>query len=145
MIFAGCVLMTLILGTRIHSAMQTSADRAYYSRTALSYISQKIRSADSDSYVSVGSFGGEDALFLTGRYDGREYETVIYSKNGMIKELLREKDADLGADAGNDVIECSALSFKTEGGLITVFYTDPEGNETSACIYLRSGGVGDED
>jgi len=141
-VFAASVLMTLILGTRIHSAMKKASDEAYYSRTALFYITEKLRHRDSRGCVEISEFGGAPALVLTEKYDGVEYETVIYAYGGSIRELFHEKGVKFELGAGGRIMDGQALSFLfVSDGLVRIDYTDTQGGSSSAFAYLRSGGA----
>lgn len=142
-VFAAAVLMTLILGTKTHAAMETASDEAYYSRTAISYMTEKLRHADGAGGTDIGEFGGSPALFIYETYNGTEYETAIYCFEGDLCELFCEKGSDLGPSAGKDIIAASSVGFTfvTEK-LIRIDYTDPDGNTASAYVSLRSGGEG---
>lgn len=141
-VFAAAVLMTLILGTKIHSAIEKASDKAYYSRTALSYITEKLRHCDSADSAEISEFGGTSALVLTELYNDVEYETVIYVYDGAVRELFREKGLNFGPDAGSEIIKAKALSFAfVSDGLVRIDYTDPKGGSDSTFVYLRSGGA----
>ena len=141
-VFAASVLLTLIFGTRAYSSVKTSSDEAYYRRTALSYITEKLRQNDISGGVSLGEFGGSPALILHNTYDEIEYETYIYTYGGKVCELFCEADLDLTPEAGNAIIEGRALSFESVGGsLIKITYTDPEGLTGETLVYLGSGGA----
>lgn len=141
-VFAAAILLTLILGTRTHNAMKTASDEAYYSRTALSYISEKIRHCDSRDAVTVSKFGNSSALFLRENYNGTNYLTTIYYYDGELRELFCEEGAKLEPSAGTKIIAAQDIKFSlSDKGLINIVYTDPDGNENSACVWLRSGGV----
>lgn len=140
-VFAAAVLLALILGTKTHTAMKTASDRAYYSRTALSYISEKLRHCDSRDAVEIGEFAGSSALVLRETYDGTDYETTIYYYEGGVRELFCEKGVQFEPSAGEEIIEGQAIGFSiSDSGLVGVEYTDPDGNTASAGVWLRSGG-----
>lgn len=140
-VFAAAILLTLLLGVRAHSAMKTAADSAYYSRTAISYITEKLRHCDAENGAKIGSFGEEPALVLREDYGGAEYTTTIYLYDGQVRELFCESGLELSPAAGSAIIEGQALSFEKAGDkLIKISYIDPQGSVTEAYISLRSGG-----
>ena len=141
-VFTAAVLMTLILGTNIYSTMQKTSNEAYYARTALSYITQKLRHCDSADCVEISEFGGSSALMLTELYNDVEYETIIYIYDGAVRELFCEKGVDFEPDAGGEIIKGKALSFDfVSDDLIRVNYIDTQGGSSSVFAYLRSGGA----
>ena len=141
-VFAAAILLTLLLGVRSHSAMKSAADSAYYSRTAISYITEKLRHCDAKNGANIGSLGEESALVLREDYGGAEYTTTIYLYEGQVRELFCESGLELPAEAGSAIIQGQSLSFEKAGEkLIKVSYTDPQGAVTEAYVSLRSGGA----
>ncbi|NCC67511.1 MAG: DUF4860 domain-containing protein [Clostridia bacterium] len=141
-VFAAAILLTLLLGVRSHSAMKTSADRAYYSRTAISYITEKLRHGDAENSVEISRFSDDSSLVLREYFNGTEYTTTIYLCDGQVRELFCESGLDLPPEAGSAIIEGQALSFEKVGeSLVKVSYTDPQGAVTQAYVCLRSGGA----
>lgn len=141
-VFAAAVLMTLIFGTKIHSAMKRDSNEAYYSRTALSYITEKLRHCDNAGCVKISAFADSSSIELTEAYNGVEYETIIYVYNGSIRELFCEKSMTFDPGAGAEIIKGQGLTFTfVSDRLIRIDYTDTEGKSSSAFAYLRSGGA----
>lgn len=138
-VFAVAVLLALMLGTRAYSAISGRADETYYRRTALSYITEKVRHGDKTQAVYLSEFCGAPALELREEYDGVPYSVYIYLYDGNVCELFCETGLDLPEDAGNTIIEGSELSFEKEGeNLLKITYADPEGREGEVFVALRS-------
>lgn len=144
-LFAASVLFALMLGTKIYSSMQSSSQDTYYRRTALAYVTEKIRHGDSLDAVSVGEIGGTQALILSESMEGVEYQTSIYLFDGWICELFCEKGLGLPPEAGNHVVEAENLAFEEiTQGAYKISYLDPSGNPAQTIVWLRSAEGNDE-
>ncbi len=139
-VFAACVLLSLMLGTKIYTAMSADAAQSHYRRTAVSYITEKLRHCDTADAAQVSELQGEPALILTETYGDVEYETTIYVWDGWLRELFCQKGLEFDGSAGSKIIEANSVEFSLLGdNLIQIRYTDPQGNQSSGLVSLRSG------
>ncbi len=76
----------------------------FNTRTSLSYVVEKIRQADAEGAVSIGTFEGNPVVILSSEVNGIEYHTYIYEYQGMLKELMERSDISLSASAGQDIL-----------------------------------------
>lgn len=111
LIFVLCSLFTILIGSRVYANIYARNDEAFYTSTALGYISNKVRQADRTGCVAIRQIDGCDVLVLTSDYDGILYETWIYTKDGALRELYSEQDSGLTTDDGLEVMDCGAVSF----------------------------------
>ena len=145
--FAAAVLLVLLLGVRVYEKVAARSDEAYDQRIALSYISAKIRHADTQENIYVGSFEGYEkhpeigVLYLEEDYDSATYHTMIYFSDGWIRELYCEKGLAFNPEDGEAILEAQALSFETEeNGLIRIICTDQNGVRMSIFVLPRCKG-----
>ncbi len=125
-----------MLGSTVYSEAVQNSDENYTHRTALSYIVNQIWRSDVADGISIGTFGDGDALFL--REMG--YVTILYTYEGVIRELYTSDDVELTPDSGNAVIEVSALDFDTNGeGLLNIKVTTNDGEVLETSIAPKSG------
>ena len=139
-VFAACVLSVLLTGADAYQRL-TERDRASYaSRTAAQYIATRVRQADCSGGVTIGAFGGGDALELWERVDGEDYLTRVYCYDGWLRELFADADGDFAPEDGEKVLEADSLTMTlSDSGLLTAELT--AGGETErVCLTLRSGG-----
>ena len=108
-------------------------------RTALSYLVNQIRQADGTGRVAVGTFGGSDALALTEHLDGTEYVTILYCLDGQLRELYTEAGSGLLPEDGIPVLELQSLTLSSEGGLLTLTVTAPNGERATVSLSPRCG------
>jgi len=139
--FAASVLMVLMLGVRVYSGIEATANAEYKERVCLSYLTVKVHSNDQANSVHVGDFSGVSALFIEEEFDGIAYNTIIYTYDGWLRELFCEKDLELGLDSGTPILEVDSVSFHSEkANLLSIEYIDKEGKNGNAFVHLRSKG-----
>ena len=140
LVFILCSVFTILIGSRVYSNIRARNDAAFYSDTALSYITNKVRQADRTDSVEVRSIDGQNVLVLSTGYDGVLYETWIYTKDGSLMELFSEQSSGLSAEDGLPVMECPPVSFvmdRAADGEMLVITLEGESSIT-AKLFLRS-------
>lgn len=146
LVFALCSVFTILIGSRVYENIRMRDDRTYHRDTALAYITNKVRQADRSGFVSIREENGIPVLILTTEAAGSTYETWIYTRDGVLKELFTESGSGLGTADGLDIMDCAPLTFSLENpspdcGLLSVSLD----GTASARILLRSmvkGGTG---
>ena len=120
-IFALTSVILLTLGASIYSNVLESTGNTDEMRSSLSYITNKIHSADRTGKVMVETHGELPVLSLKIDLAGEEYINVIYCVSGVIKEDLLEPGQAFDPERGEKILETAAdFSVKQEGALITV-------------------------
>ena len=140
--FILCCIFTILIGNRVYTNIRTRNNDSFYSDTALSYLSNKVRQADRSDGISVEEENGQSILLLRSETDGIVYETRIYEKDGLLLELFAEKGSGLPLDAGTPVMECKNVSFDLSEAehslLLTISLTQADGSVRTALFSLRS-------
>lgn len=114
LVFILCSVFIILIGSRVYTNIRARNDAAFYSDTALSYISNKVRQADRSGFVNVEEIDGLSVLVLTSEYDGILYDTWIYTKDGSLRELFSEKGSGLTTDDGLPIMDCGAVFFSLD-------------------------------
>ena len=91
-IFALSSFFLISIGANIYRKTVAHMDENFNTRTSLSYVVEKIRQADAEGAVSIGTFEGNPALILSSEVNGIVYHTYIYEYHGMLKELMERSD-----------------------------------------------------
>lgn len=138
-LFAVCVLAVLLTGADVYKRLVERDRNSYDRRTAVSYLTTKVRQADRLESVEIQEFGGLETLVLSEKIEGADYATWIYCYDGYIRELFAAADTGLMPDAGDKVLEAQALSFGWEEDFLCVEITAPDGVTQSLKLHLRSG------
>lgn len=141
LVFILCSVFTILIGSRVYGNIRARNDAAFYSDTALSYITNKVRQADRTDSVEVRSIDGQNVLVLSSDYDGVLYETWIYTKDGSLMELFSEQSSGLSTEDGLPVMECPPVSFaidKAAAGEMLVITLEGKPSPSTAKLFLRS-------
>lgn len=97
-------------GAKVYQNIVDSMSLNHSLRTSSTYVLNKIRQADSEGNVTIGSYAGCDAIILTEEIDNIAYCTYLYFYDGKLKELFTRQGQSFDPAYGTDIIE--AESFK---------------------------------
>lgn len=125
----------VLLGSGVYRGTAAAADENFTHRTALGYLTNQIRRGDVAGGLSLGSFGGGDALFL--RENG--YVTILYCYEGQLLELFAEEGLDLPPDAGMAILPLASLTLEPGGDCLRITVTDGDGTAHFADLAPRCG------
>jgi hypothetical protein len=131
-------MLAILTGAKVYENINIRMESNFSEQTALSYITHKVRQADSKGMVSVEKIQGVDVLVLREEYDGTVYQTMIYCIDGYIKELFTDSNSGLSLSDGIEIMECKKLDLEiASDNLIKVELTNEKDN--IMYIGLRSG------
>lgn len=111
-VFAVSALIVVLLATRIYKSAASGSQEHYTSRTALSYISEKLRQNDENGTVTLGTLDGSDCLVMSQKLNETIYKTYIYEYEGSLRELSVKEDAAPSPEAGEVILDVE--SFQAE-------------------------------
>ena len=147
-VFAVCILSVLLMGANTYKRLAYSNTAEDSGRTAIQYISTKVRQSDADGMISVGSFDGTTAeqkgntLILTEEFDNSQYSTRIYCNDGYLCELFGAADGTFTVESGQKILEAESVEFALdESGMLHVSLTDNDGQLKQIDLTIRSGRV----
>ena len=134
-VFAICVLLVLLSGADVYQRLAGEGESQYARRTAVQYLTTRVRQGES---VSVGDFGGLDALEFRETVNGRSYITRIYCYNGDLMELFTPEEGNFLPEDGEKLLKADDLSLNLEGGLLNVEITLPDGSVQTLQLALKA-------
>ncbi|MCR5687411.1 MAG: DUF4860 domain-containing protein [Lachnospiraceae bacterium] len=145
--FAITALFVVLFGARIYRSTVSNMSTNYEKRTALSYVTEKLRSHDHSGGVDVASDGaGNSVLELYQEYSGKKYVTYLFVADGYLKEFTAEESYDFNYGAGTEILEVSDFSVEKESDSLYHFVVkDANGEKTEFFVTMYSGTDGDED
>lgn len=136
-IFAVCALLITSGGVRVYYSAVKNEEQVFSARTGLSYITMKLRQAETAGSIEVN--GGR--IIIGEEIGGTAYETHIYLEEGMLRESFVKKGAD--AAGGTALVPAEKFSIEEKnGGLIAFTLTDADGNEESASVFVHASTEG---
>lgn len=138
-VFALSALTVLLLAARIYRSTTENSSMNYSARTALSYISEKIRQNDADGNIRIGKLDGENALILEQTYGDSVYDTYIYAYEGFLRELFVRSESSADLSAGAKILEVDAFSMEqADDHLLSFSCTTVDGNTDSIFVAIKS-------
>ena len=138
-VFGVCVLLVLLLGADIYQNMSERDRQTYENRTAVQYLTTRVRQADFADAIAAADFDGRDALVLREAIAGEEYETKLYCHEGWLMELYAASDSELSPADGEKILELKGLEVSLADGFLQAELTMPDGEVQQLSLLLRSG------
>ncbi len=136
--------MVILLAEDIYSDTAAIASDNYESRTALSYITEKIRQNDENGSVSLGTFDGQESLILAQEYGNQTCYTYIYEMDDALYELFAKADANVSAADGTKIMEVSDLQMEQRAdGLFCISCRNSAGDRISTAVSIQSASLPD--
>lgn len=138
-------LVVVLFGARVYRATVAKMDANYSSRTALSYVTEKVRSHDfADGADVVDTIDNGVALVLKDKINDRTYVTYMYVADGMLKEFTAAQDYDFKYNQGTDILALKEFAVTKEGDALYKFnIVDSYDNETAFYVSLYSDSDGE--
>ncbi|MCI9598086.1 MAG: DUF4860 domain-containing protein [Firmicutes bacterium] len=138
-VFAASALIVIILAANVYGNTTDTLRINDESRTALSYVSEKIRQSDAQGSMEIVDVEQTRCLVMSSEYNGVSYSTYIYEYGGKLKELFIRNDAPISLESGMDITEISSLSInKRPGNLYQFVVVDSQGRERDLTLAERS-------
>lgn len=139
-VFTVSVLLVLLSGADTVQKLTERDRRTYHHRTAVQYLTTKVRQSDYSGAVSVEQTDGISTLVLTEVIEGISYETRIYCYGGYLRELFCGKGAGLDAAFGEEILPMVDFQVSLDDGMISAVLCLPDGTEDRVQLQLRSLG-----
>ena len=138
--FTVCILLVLLLGADAYRRVTSRDQAAYDRRTAVQYLSTKVRQTKNGGAVSLlPDAAAGDVLVLAEEAGGEAYVTLIYCYDGWLRELFTAEDAAVALEDGERLLEAESLTFSWQEGCLTADIT-AGGTPETVILGLRRGG-----
>ena len=148
-VFAVSALILVTIGADVYQHTVQDMTDNYETRTAVSYVTEKIRQnditvEDGTSSASVTTLSGEPALMLTQYVDEEAYCTYLYLYNGYLKELFMQQNSYLGGnalEAGTNIMELESLHIEQiDSGLLSLEMSTKQGESHKIYVSTHCNG-----
>ncbi len=148
--FAITALFVVLFGSRIYKTTVSNMNTNYEKRTAMSYLTEKIRSHDYTGGVDVSDIDGtgdsdvHSVLKLYQNEGERRYVTYLFLADGYLKEFTADENYDFDYSSGTNILAIDDFSVSRQtDGLYRFNITDTNGEKTEFFVTLYSGTDGD--
>ncbi len=137
-VFAASALLVVIFGARIYENTASSMNRNFTSRTAVSYITEKLRQRDVIGAADITDIEGIPAITLVKQYDSTTVYTYIYADEGYLKEVTVTGDVTPTAASGQKIMALDQFSVQEIAeGVYYVTIVDTDGNHEATYIATK--------
>lgn len=103
------LLLMILFAAKAYQNAVKGTEENYNLRTAMSYLTVKIRQHDNGRDVFLGELQGTEALCLTDELDGETYTTYIYLYDGQLKELFTLDGSNVSLSMGTDIASLNSF------------------------------------
>ena len=140
-VFAVSALALVTIGADVYQHTVEDMGVNYESRTAVSYIMEKVRQNDTADSISLTTLEDVPALCMLSQIENETYCTYLYLYDGHLKELFMREDASLGGHvlhAGTDIVELKDLALSyASNDLIRVSLLTASGEAHTFYIHIH--------
>ena len=144
-VFAVSALALVTIGADVYQHTVEDMSVNYESRTAVSYIMEKVRQNDTAGSISLTTLDDVPALCMLSQIEEDTYCTYLYLYDGHLKELFMREGSSLGGQvlpAGTDIMELQDLELSyAADGLIRVSLQTASGEVHTFYVHVHCNTV----
>ncbi len=144
--FAITALFVVLFGARIYKSTVSNMNTNYEKRTAMSYVTEKIRSHDYSGGAEVNDTSDENSVLkLYQNVGDKRFVTYLFVNDGYLKEFTADESYDFDYRTGTPILAINDFSVKKESGSLYHFdITDTNGEKTEFFVTMYSQTDGEE-
>ena len=120
-LFACCVVLVLLFGADIYRGLAQRDRENYQQRTAVQYLTTRVRQSDCADMVFIGDFdravpdSSGDTVFIREVLGDRTYYTRIYCHDGYLCELFAEEASGPAPEEGERILPAERIQISRDG------------------------------
>ena len=138
-VFAISVIALTGTGAKVYQNIVDDMGKNYNSRSAFTYIINKVHQYDASDAVKVGTYEGCDAIILSEEIDNITYCTYLYYYDGSLKELFTRSGQEFDPSYGDDIMELTEFKVTRISDTLYKFDVTAVNNEShSLFIHIKS-------
>lgn len=139
LVFTASALTVILVGAKVYESTASHMEDNYTVRTALAYISEKIRQFDEQDAVSITDLQGTPAVTLSQEIEGTDYCTYLYFYDQALCELFIKASSEPSLSGGNRIIELQDFSMQElSEGIYEFTAVSQEGETLRLLIHPKS-------
>ena len=139
-VFMVSVLFVLLTGADVVQKLTDRDQKSYQQRTAVQYVTMRVRQADREDMVEVRQIDGQDVLVLAEMIEGYRYETLVYCADGYLWEMFSEAGLDLSLEYGEKILPAEGFFAEKQEDALQLRIDLTDGSSQSVILHLRSEG-----
>lgn len=141
-VFLICALFIVLFGAKIYKNTVNNSDISFNSRTALSYVTEKVRQNDNYHGIAVINSGDDPVVMLSQTVNDRVFCTYLYKYEGSLMEYTTNEGNILKKDFGSKIMDITDFSVKEiNKGLYNFIISDVNGHVTDFYVSIYSDDV----
>lgn len=130
-----CSVFTILLGIHFYENTNERISSNYETRTALSYMREKIHQNDAAGAISIGNLDASDSLIIEQTYNDKTYYTYIYAYENALWELMVQDGIEVSPEDGTKIMDVSDFTMREiRPGVFHFSCKNATGKEVSATI-----------
>ncbi len=137
-LFAITSLLIVTIGSNIYHSIVEGTDTNSAVRSSLSYVSNKVRAADSGGNISIQEQDGMEVLIIRQTIEGMVYHTYIYYQDGYLWENFTQAEDFFQPEMGEKVLEVQDFQMKQEGSALHFRAAGANDSGLTLSLFLRS-------
>lgn len=138
-VFSAAAFILVMIGIQVYQATVTQMQDTYSTRTALSYVVEKVRQHDVAGGVELGELEDAPALILHDEVGDDRYLTYIYADGSALCELTVREGTGASRKLGDAIIEVADFSIEDGGdGFLTFSAADSSGAAVRFLLHPRA-------
>ena len=137
-LFAISAIFVVFFGARVYENINAGVNHNFTSRTAISYITEKLRQRDSEGTATITVINDINTIHLIKKTDEILENTYIYSDDGYLKEITLHDEGKPNLKQGIPIMELQKFDVKEiAGGVFSITVVDNEGNYDTAYMSTK--------
>lgn len=141
--FAATAFLLVMIGVGVYRNIVSQMQDTYSTRTALSYLAEKVRQHDVSGGPELTGIGEETALRFTQETPMGSYATYVYYVDGYLCELTIPETEPADPAMGERILAVPDLCFRDAGnGFLEVTAQDSQGRAVQILLHARSSQEG---
>ena len=139
-VFAAAAFILVMIGIQAYRNTVEHMQDTFSTRTALSYVAEKLRQHDTEDSVALGRMEDLPALVLSDQVGDDTYLTYIYSDGEALYELTVREGTEVTAGMGEQILQVRDFTITDAGGGFYEFAASDSGGRTVRFLaHPRSG------
>lgn len=137
-LFSITTLLLVLMGVEAYRNVSRSLDANNQIRASLSYVANKIRSAERADDISLQLLDGHSVLVIRSAQDQALLKTYLYDRDGYLMEIFADEADPFEPERGEKITAVSAFSVEEKDGLFQISATTPDNRQISVSVCPRA-------